>query len=266
LLPDRAAADAWQLLRVALSAAEEQLRGEQLEDWIRCYLDVNYGQGPEWTDDNTITAVVQRLNGLARTWRDATDTRIARARNHSIRTTSHRTPPWTTWPTTYVGDVGSDLDSARHWLEVVQRVIAIGRAVVHTKRFDLLPQLVHRQVPIFPRYTHETWIRHAHVAAARNRLLTGCVMAATVASGRAGRAFYPSCASFHQWRSQPAIDTIATDQPARSATFPDTDDQAVAQALADVVDAAVQVSFQYGGFWGGCPPESPAGTFSPRMA
>jgi hypothetical protein len=222
-------------------------------------------------------------------------------------------------PTANVGDVGSDLDSARHWLEVVQRVIAIGRAVVHTKRFDLLPQLVHRQVPIFPRYTHETWIRHAHVAAARNRLLTAdpqrdteggnllfvvrqllarspwlrpdtttlvdfepgqplnandallnelaqfdlwwCVMAATVASGRAGRAFYPSCASFHQWRSQPAIDTIATDQPARSATFPDTDDQAVAQALADVVDAAVQVSFQYGGFWGGCPPESPAGTF-----
>ena len=69
--------------------------------------------------------------------------------------------------TSDAGDVGSDMDSARHWLEVLQRVLAVGRNLVATKRFGLLPALVHRPVPVFEGYVYATWIRHAQVAAFR---------------------------------------------------------------------------------------------------
>lgn len=70
-----------------------------------------------------------------------------------------------------VGDVGSDPNSTRHWLNVVERVLAIGRIVVANHRWALLPNLVHRTVPVMTGYAYETWIRHAHVAASRRNIL-----------------------------------------------------------------------------------------------
>jgi hypothetical protein len=208
-----------------------------------------------------------------------------------------------------VGDVGSDLTSARHWLQVALRVLAIGRAVVAANRPDLLPHLVDRPVPVMADYAYESWIRHAHVAASRRELfvteegkpagggqflslarqiigerawlrpdvaivadfapgapletnddvlnklaefdLWWCVMAAANATGRPGRAFYPSCAALHQYRSQPAMDQIATSAQARAEAFPGHADREVAQALGDVLAAAERESYNYGGFWGG---------------
>jgi hypothetical protein len=74
-------------------------------------------------------------------------------------------------PTFNVGDVGSDPISASHWLAVVMRVVATGRAVVAGRQLSLLPRLVHRSVPVNTGYENESWIRHAHLAAARNNML-----------------------------------------------------------------------------------------------
>jgi hypothetical protein len=74
-------------------------------------------------------------------------------------------------PTFNVGDIGSDPVSTHHWLAVIERVLAIGRAVVARKQWHLLPQPVYRYVPVADKYGYESWIRHAHIAAARNNLL-----------------------------------------------------------------------------------------------
>jgi hypothetical protein len=74
-----------------------------------------------------------------------------------------------------VGDIGTNLASSRHWLDVVQRVMAIGRAVVAGRRWSLLPGLVHRRVPVLDNYDYETWIRHADVAGSRTGLLSAAV-------------------------------------------------------------------------------------------
>ncbi|MDQ6933897.1 MAG: ATP-binding protein [Actinomycetota bacterium] len=221
-------------------------------------------------------------------------------------------------PTLNVGDPGSDRVSTRHWLEVVQRVMAIGRFVVAASRWPMLPVLVDRRVPVLPDYAYESWIRHAHVAGSRNGLLGAavgtehaggallswtrqaiaerpqlrpdvstpspfahgdiqpddqlldalaqfdlwwCVMAQTRASGRPGRAFYPSCAALHQHRCQPAIDTIATDNAARDAAFLEVPLETVARSLATVVATAERESWNYGGWWGGLAEGTPAHAF-----
>lgn len=65
-----------------------------------------------------------------------------------------------------------------------------------------------------------------------------CVMAQTHTTTGFGSEFYPSCAALHQYRCQPAIDTIATDTKARSAAFPDEQDAGIAQALKIVLELA----------------------------
>jgi hypothetical protein len=78
-------------------------------------------------------------------------------------------------PTLNVGDVGTNRPSTLHWLQVVQRVMAIGRYTVAARRWALLPRLVERPVPVMSDYAYETWIRHAHVAGSRTGLLGAAV-------------------------------------------------------------------------------------------
>lgn len=216
-------------------------------------------------------------------------------------------------PTFNAGDIGSNPISAQHWLNVAERVMAIGRVVTASRRFDLLPQLVGRRVELHPGYGYESWIRHAHVGALRLHLLPAhqgaallsavrllldkrpwlqpdhpnptsyepgaelspqdtlmnqlaqfdlwwCVIAATDTTGRP-RGFYPSCAALHQYRAQPAIDTIASDMDARRAAFAGKEDLHIAQALALVVSTASRESWQYGGWWAGIEAGTPAAQF-----
>jgi hypothetical protein len=219
-------------------------------------------------------------------------------------------------PVTDRGDIGSDLYATKHWLQVVQRVCLIGRYLTAIERYDLLPPLVHRPVPVSHNYVYETWIRHAHVGASRRELLAPegqkggnllsymraavvdkpwlrpdvnnaedlqpgsqiphndvltntlaefdlwwCVMAAAGRTGSTGRAFYPSCAALHQYRCQPAIDTIAGDPAARAQAFPDRTDDKIAEALGQVLGLAEHESMRYGGFWSGVNPGSAAEKF-----
>ena len=217
-------------------------------------------------------------------------------------------------PTRDVGNIGSEVRSAGHWLQVAQRVLAIGRAVVASKRFDLLPQLVHRRVEMAQDYAYETWIRHAYVGASRSgllptnegapllsatRLLLGQrpwlrpdlmstaeyqpgapisdqdtllnqlvqldvwagVIATLAQTSRPGLAYFPSCGAFHQYRAQPAIDTISSDETARRGAFPDDTDSSIAHALARVLKAALHQSLMYGGWWEGVEDDSSVATF-----
>jgi hypothetical protein len=79
-----------------------------------------------------------------------------------------------------------------------------------------------------------------------------CVLAlANRPDSRDGAAYYPSCAAFHQWRSQPTLTHIATEPEVRKAAFGDTPDQVIADAMLAVVKMAVGQSHQYGGWWDG---------------
>lgn len=68
---------------------------------------------------------------------------------------------------------------------------------------------------------------------------------------RESAAFYPSCAAFHQPRSQPTLSRIATEQETRRVAFRDVSDEVIANAMVVVVDVAVGQSHQYGGWWDG---------------
>ncbi|GEM_PF-1773162 len=68
---------------------------------------------------------------------------------------------------------------------------------------------------------------------------------------RDGSSYYPSCAAFHQWRSQPTLEHIGTEPDVRRTAFGDISDQVIADATLTVVDMAVQQSHQYGGWWDG---------------
>lgn len=88
-----------------------------------------------------------------------------------------------------------------------------------------------------------------------------CVMVGTTNSNRRSPEYYPSCAAFHQYRTQPAIDTIATDDQARDAAFPDQDVTEIAKAFAAVLELADRESMRYGGWWDDIVHRSPAGQF-----
>jgi hypothetical protein len=207
-------------------------------------------------------------------------------------------------------DVGANEDTARHSLDVILRVFAIGALIVRTRAWALLPTLVIRPVQVAPHYVYASWLRHATVRAARAGLLQGeggrnrggqaislarglvaheaafrpdyaesatlpgaeqlahddwllnslcqfdlwwCIIAAANVEAREGHGgvFYPSCAALHRYRAQPALDTIASDDSARSEAFPGLSDTVVATAMAIVVRAAVRESHNYGGFWEG---------------
>lgn len=64
-------------------------------------------------------------------------------------------------------------------------------------------------------------------------------------------AFYPSCAAFHQWRSQATLTRIANDPAVRERAFGTTPTGVIADALLTVVNQAVSESHQYGGWWDG---------------
>lgn len=79
-----------------------------------------------------------------------------------------------------------------------------------------------------------------------------CILAlASRPESRDGAAYYPSCAAFHQWRSQPTLTHIATEPDVRRAAFGGTTDHVVADAMLAVVRLAVGQSHQYGGWWDG---------------
>lgn len=90
-----------------------------------------------------------------------------------------------------------------------------------------------------------------------------CVVAAagTEPQGMHGGVFYPSCAALHQYRAQPALTTMATDEVARSEAFLGLSNATVATAMAIVVRAAVRESHSYGGFWDGLAGDPQVQTF-----
>ena len=77
-----------------------------------------------------------------------------------------------------------------------------------------------------------------------------CLIAATAPEGR-GSEFYPSSAAFHQSRVNPILERVARNDEIRRFLFPGISDQAVAEAISGVVDAAASESWRYGGFWHG---------------
>ena len=79
-----------------------------------------------------------------------------------------------------------------------------------------------------------------------------CILAlANRPDSRDGAAYYPSCAAFHQRRSQPTLTRIATEPEVRKAAFGDTANQVIADSMLAVVKVAVSQSHQYGGWWDG---------------
>lgn len=82
--------------------------------------------------------------------------------------------------------------------------------------------------------------------------LAYCVIARAEGDGQAKG--YPTCAAFHELRSAPLMEIIASDDSVRADLFPESSDEAVAQALLDVVSMAEKESWGYGGHWDGLTP------------
>ena len=78
-----------------------------------------------------------------------------------------------------------------------------------------------------------------------------CVLARALGRGNDDTQFFPSCAAFHQYRAQPALDEIASDTDVRRDTFGSLSDAKIASAITTVLDLAVGQSHRYGGWWGG---------------
>jgi hypothetical protein len=118
------------------------------------------------------------------------------------------------------------------------------------------------QEPAFrPDYAEEVTLPSAEQLAPDDWLLNSlcqfdlwwCIVAAANVEERKGNGgvFYPSCAALHQYRAQPALETIATNKEARSEAFPKLPNSTIATAVAVVVGAAVRESHNYGGWWEG---------------
>lgn len=78
-----------------------------------------------------------------------------------------------------------------------------------------------------------------------------CVLARALHRGNDSLGFYPSCAAFHQYRAQPALDEIVSDADARRDAFGSVPDAQIADAIANVLEVAVGESHNSGGWWGG---------------
>lgn len=78
-------------------------------------------------------------------------------------------------------------------------------------------------------------------------------VAVVAAEGKHHSKGYPACSAFHQHRVDPALNLVATDPAVRSALFPDSNDTAIATAMAQTFLLASRQSFNYGGYWGGWP-------------
>jgi hypothetical protein len=74
-----------------------------------------------------------------------------------------------------------------------------------------------------------------------------CVIADLNSEGeKSGFEFYPNFAVFHGYRTEPAVDIIATDSEVRSVAFPGSSEEAVASALAKVLAIAGRESRNQG--------------------
>ncbi|MEV5207620.1 ATP-binding protein [Micromonospora sp. NPDC053740] len=209
--------------------------------------------------------------------------------------------------------VAGTRDIARHWLNVLLRLFAIGSFAVRQQSWRFLPCLVFKPVAILPHHVYVTWLKHGQVFASRANLLLSqdgaerggqlislaraltaqhpalhpdlpasliepvdslsqtdlllnslcqfdlwwCVMAQAASSRENASAFYPNCAALHQFRAQPALDTIATNELVRREVFGTITDDAIAAALVTVAESATLQAMHYGGFWVGLG-ESPA--------
>ncbi|QBX55065.1 ATP-binding protein [Nocardioides seonyuensis] len=126
---------------------------------------------------------------------------------------------------------------------------------------SLARALIAGRAPLRPDYAVDVALPPAEDLASDDWILNSlcqfdvwwCVLAraSTEADGFHGGIFYPSCAAFHQYRSQPAIDAIALNEEARQLAFPGVPDLTTATALAVVVEVSVRESQNYGGFWVG---------------
>ncbi len=124
---------------------------------------------------------------------------------------------------------------------------------------SLAHSLVAQEPALRPDYSENTVISPFEELADSDWLLNSmcefdvwwCLVAATNRPARSGigATLNPSCAAFHQYRAQPALDRVVGDSAARAEAFPGAADSAVADALAVVVQVAVEQSLQYGG-WG----------------
>ncbi|CUR60742.1 putative transcriptional regulator with HTH domain [metagenome] len=126
---------------------------------------------------------------------------------------------------------------------------------------SLAHSFVAREPALRPDYSDETDISPIEEMSDGDWLLNSmcefdlwwCLIAAAnrpIDSG-IGATFNPSCAAFHQYRAQPALDAAASDAAVRSNAFGGAPDSAIADALAAVVHIAVGQSHQYGGWWDG---------------
>lgn len=80
-----------------------------------------------------------------------------------------------------------------------------------------------------------------------------CVL--VVAEGQTSvKSMYPSSAAFDEGRADPILVAIAGDPAIRAALFPSCTDQAVAEAIYNVVRLTMQEALKFGGRWWGPPP------------
>lgn len=63
--------------------------------------------------------------------------------------------------------------------------------------------------------------------------------------------FYPSCSAYHQHRAMPIVHRLDSVAAARRAVFGHIDGRVVATSIIQVIAAAEQQSWQYGGYWAG---------------
>lgn len=64
---------------------------------------------------------------------------------------------------------------------------------------------------------------------------------------------YPAASAMNQDRSNPAFEVVATDQDARAAMFPTSDEPKIAEAMTQVFTSAKRESFGFGGHWWSLP-------------
>lgn len=68
------------------------------------------------------------------------------------------------------------------------------------------------------------------------------------------KSMYPSSAAFDEGRADPILVAIAGDRAIRATLFPSCTDQAVAEAIYNVVRLTMQEALKFGGRWWGPPP------------
>lgn len=81
--------------------------------------------------------------------------------------------------------------------------------------------------------------------------LLWCSLALASSERKNSGEFYPSCSAYHQHRAMPIVHRLDSDAAARRAVFGHIDGRVVATSIIQVIAAAEQQSWQYGGYWAG---------------